>query len=117
MKTYENFGQWKKDQTKSTQVLIQALRKLVNSSGLPLTETVKWGNGCWVKKDLPILYIHSLDDGAQFGFFAGSKISDPKGLLEGKGKFVRFITVRSKDDIDSKYFVALIKRIIKVKYK
>lgn len=117
MKVYESFDAWKKAQKASAQLLIRALRKLVNDCGLPLEETVKWGNGAWTKKDLAILYIHVLSRGVQLGFFAGSKVADPKEVLEGKGKFVRFITIRSKTDIDAKYFTALIKKASKIKYR
>ena len=117
MTSYDSFDQWKNDQKKSSQALIQVLRKIVVDCSLPLVETVKWGNGCWIKGDLPILYIHALTDGVQFGFFAGSMITDPKEILEGKGKFVRFITVKSKDDVDAKYFAVLIKKATKIKYK
>lgn len=117
MKSYDSFNQWKADQAKSVQPLIQALRKLVNDCALPLTETVKWSNGCWVKDELPIVYIYAMKDSVQLGFFAGSLISDSKGLLEGKGKFVRFITIQAKADIDPKYFTALIKKAIKIKYR
>ena len=117
MKSYDNFDHWKKDQSKKAQVLIQALRKLVNDCSLPLIETVKWGNGCWIKGELPILYIYALKSEVQMGFFAGSQVADPKERLEGKGKFVRFITVSSKEDIDAKYFTALIKKAIKIKYR
>jgi len=117
MKSYSSFSLWKADQTKVAQPLIQALRKLVNDCDLPLTETVKWSNGCWVKDDLPIVYIYAMKDKVQLGFFAGSLVSDPRELLEGKGKFVRFITIQSKADIDAKYFTTLIKRAIKIKYR
>lgn len=117
MKSYESFDLWKKDQAKSLQPLIQSLRKLVNDCSLPLTETVKWGNGCWTKDDLPIVYLYAMKDGVQLGFFAGSMIADPKEMLEGNGKFVRFLPVYSKADIDAKYFTALIKKAIKIKYK
>jgi hypothetical protein len=117
MKSYDSFNLWKADQAKAVQPLIQALRKLVNDCDLPLTETVKWSNGCWVKDELPIVYIYAMKDKIQLGFFAGSLISDPKGILEGKGKFVRFITVQSKADIDPKYMTTLIKRAIKIKYR
>ncbi|MNY79743.1 hypothetical protein D3C86_2205120 [compost metagenome] len=66
---------------------------------------------------MPILYLYGMKDGVQLGFFAGSMITDSKKRLEGKGKYVRFITVESKTDIDAKYFTALIKKAIKIKYK
>ncbi len=117
MKHYDSLELWKKAQSKSNQTLIQQLRKLVKDTGLPLVETVKWGNGCWVKGDLPVIYSYAFADGIQLGFFAGSQIADPKNLLEGKGKFVRFIKIRSRDDIDTKYFTALIKKAVKINYK
>lgn len=117
MKNYKSFAKWKAAQSNTAQPLIQSLRKMVNDLKLPLDETVKWGNGCWVKGELPIVYLYGLKDGVQLGFFAGSMISDPKEYLEGKGKFVRFITVKSKDEIDAKYFATLIKRASKIKYR
>jgi hypothetical protein len=117
MKSYQSFAHWKRDQAKAAQPVIQKLRKLVNELGLPLSEDVKWGNGCWVKGDLPIVYLYAFKDGVQLGFFAGSLVVDPKRRLEGKGKYVRFITVKSKDDIDAKYFALLIKRAAKIKYR
>lgn len=117
MKHFESFDLWKSAQTKSNQSLIQALRKIVNSLSLPLAETVKWGNGCWVKNDLPIVYIYAGKKSVQLGFFAGSLIPDPKGILEGKGKFVRFITIHTKDEIDSKSILGFLKKAIRIKYK
>jgi hypothetical protein len=117
MKSYESFDQWKKDQSKSNQSLIQALRKLVNGCNLPLEESVKWGNGCWLYKGLPTVYLHSSDSCVQLGFFAGAMLSDHKKRLEGKGKFIRFIPIRSKEEIDESYFLALIKKAAKIKYK
>lgn len=58
MKSYDSFADWKADQSSSAQTLIQALRKVVNSCDLKLTEAFKWAGGCWVNKDnLPIVYI------------------------------------------------------------
>ena len=117
MKSYASFDLWKADQAKAVQPLIQALRKLVNDCGLPLEETVKWSNGCWVKDNLPIVYLYATQDKVQLGFFAGFLVSDPQEIFEGKGKCVRFITVEKKSDIDTKYFTTLIKRASKIKYR
>lgn len=117
MKAYASFDLWKKDQSKKNQALIAVLRKLVNSSGLPLEEAVKWSNGCWTQGKIPYVYIYAFKDGIQFGFLPGSSLKDPKGLLEGKGKHVRFIIIKSKSDIDGKYFTTLMKQAIKIKYR
>ncbi len=39
----------------------------------------------------------------QFGFYWGSLLADPKGLLEGKGKQYRFIRVVNKEDFPADY--------------
>jgi hypothetical protein len=45
----------------------------------------------------------------QFGFFYGSSLKDPKGLLEGKGRYVRHIKVHDASEIDRRAFAALLK--------
>ena len=44
-------------------------------------------------------YIAPLADRVQLGFEYGVHLSDPAGLLEGRGSQVRYVTVRSADDI------------------
>jgi hypothetical protein len=46
----------------------------------------------------------------QFGFFAGASLKDPKGLLEGKGQYVRHTKVRAPSEIDERAFAALLKQ-------
>jgi hypothetical protein len=46
----------------------------------------------------------------QFGFFHGATLKDPKGLLEGKGKYVRHTKVRHVSGIDERAFAALLKQ-------
>jgi hypothetical protein len=49
-------------------------------------------------------------DSVQFGFFAGSSLNDPHGLLHGEGKFVRHIKVRKGSDIDERAFEKLLRQ-------
>jgi hypothetical protein len=46
----------------------------------------------------------------QFGFFHGSALKDPKGLLEGKGQYVRHIKLRARSGIDEPAFAALLRQ-------
>jgi len=48
-----------------------------------------------------------------FGFYWGSKISDPKKILLGKGNQYRYILVKNKEDFPKVY----IKKLIKEAYK
>jgi hypothetical protein len=35
------------------------------------------------------------------GFFLGAELSDPEGLLEGTGKFMRHVKIRPDNDVDA----------------
>ena len=60
--------------------------------------------------DRPVAYVYSAEDYVQFGFFNGSSLKDPKGLLEGKGQYVRHTKVRSASKIDERALAALLKQ-------
>lgn len=112
MKSYESFDRWAEDQDPKHRKLIRVLRRLVNKTAPGLTETVKWGNGCWAGKEWPVIYIFGGYETLQFGFFGGSYLSDadPKRLLKGNGKFVRHIPVQTLRDIDETAFKRLIRK-------
>jgi len=110
MKTYASFDDYLKDQNPRNQAIIHALRRFVKRIEPGLSEAVKWGNGCWVDSNGPVAYVYSPTDYVQFGFFSGSSMKDPRGLLEGKGKYVRHVKVRDPSTIDERAFAALLRQ-------
>jgi hypothetical protein len=110
MKAYATFTLYLADQPPKNRTVIRALRKFVASIAPELEEAVKWGNGCWVKGKAPVAYVYSDKDHVQFGFIRGSSLKDPKGLLQGKGEYVRHVKVRTPKDIDEKAFGALLRQ-------
>ena len=110
MKRYATFDAYLADQTPKNQTIIKVLRKFVKKVAPRLEESVKWGNGCWVSGEGPVSYVYSGEDHVQFGFFNGSALRDPKGLLQGQGKFVRHIKLRKASDLDERAFGALLKQ-------
>lgn len=111
MKAYNSFAAWKKDQSPKNQKLITLLEKLIKKVAPSCTAIVKWGQGCWVQGDTPKIYIHTELDHIQFGFYAGSLLNDPQQLLVGTGKYVRYMKVRTVQDIDVEVFSYLIKQV------
>jgi len=110
MKAYASFDAYLEDQSAKNQKVIRALRRFVKRVAPKLTESVKWGNGCWVNDKGPVAYVYSDSDHVQFGFFRGASLEDPKGLLQGKGAYVRHTKVRRTADIDERAFAALLKQ-------
>lgn len=109
-KAYATFDLYLADQRPKNRTVIRALRAFVGRVAPDLEESVKWGNGCWLKGNAPVAYVYSAPDHVQFGFFRGSALSDPKGLLEGEGQYVRHVKVRKAADIDAKTFGALLRQ-------
>jgi len=110
MKTYGSFDDYLKAQSSKNQTIIRALRRFVRRAEPGLSEAVKWGNGCWVGRSGPVAYVYSAPGYVQFGFFRGSSLRDPRGLLEGKGAYVRHTKVRDPSRIDARAFAALLKQ-------
>ena len=110
MKTYGSLDEYVKDQSPKNQAIIRGLRRLVKRVEPGLSETVKWGNGCWVGSNGPVAYVYSAPEYVQFGFFRGSSLDDPRGLLEGKGRYVRHTKVREPSGINERSFAALLRQ-------
>lgn len=110
MKAYATFDLYLADQPPKNQGLIRALRRFVKRVAPQLEESVKWGNGCWLKGKEPISYVYSAAGYVQFGFIRGASLVDPRRLLEGDGQYVRHIKVRTLDDIDEAAFGALLRQ-------
>lgn len=60
----------------------------------------------------PVAFAHVEPDHVQFGFFAGAQLDDPRGLLEGRAKFVRHVKLRSAGDIDADALAALLRQAV-----
>jgi len=113
MKKYASFDDCLADQPAKSRSIIRALRRFVKRVEPGLVESVKWGNGCWLKGKAPVSYVYSAPDHVQFGFVRGSSLKDPRGLLEGNGQYVRHVKVRKPSDIDEDVFKALLRQAAK----
>lgn len=111
MKVYASFAEWKRDQSAKNKRLVSALSALVKKNAPEFTPTVKWGQGCWTLGEAPKVYIHAEPDHVQFGFYAGAKLRDPKGLLVGSGKHVRHVKVFGTKGIPREALVAFLRQV------
>lgn len=113
MRTHASFDDWEAAQEPGRLPVIRRLRELVKRAGPRLVESSKWGNGCWLAGDLPLLFLHAADDHLQFGFFGGALLNDPDGLLRGRAKFVRHVRIEGLDSIEEKALATLIRRAVR----
>ena len=112
MKAYASFAEWKRDQSAKNQKLITTLSQLVEETARDFTPTVKWGQGCWTLNQAPKIFIHAEPDHVQFGFYAGSRLKDPEGLLVGSGKHVRHVKVFTREGVPRDALIDLIEQVL-----
>jgi hypothetical protein len=115
MKAYASFDEYVAGQKPKNRAIIAALREFVKRVEPGLNEAVKWGNGCWVGKKGPVAYVYSATGYVQFGFFRGSSLKDPAGLLEGEAAYVRHVKVRDPSGIDERAFAALLRQAARLR--
>jgi len=70
------------------------------------------GQGCWLNDKTPKVYCHTKEEYIELGFYGGSSLKDPNGLLEGKGKFVRHVKIHTLKDIDEAACTQLILQVV-----
>ena len=90
MKKYASFDDYLDDQPPKNRSIIRALRRFVKRVEPGLEESVKWGNGCWVKgkcrrKSLMCTRRRTTSNSA---LYVALQLKDPRGLLEGNGQYV-----------------------------
>jgi len=87
--------------------LAENLRSLVKSTLPDVIETVKWGNITYMLNDKNLVWLLFYKDHVDFGFFNGARL-DSK-LLEGTGKGLRHIKIKTSPDINKPEFRRLMK--------
>ena len=89
------------------------LRSLIRKAALNATECIKWGTPNY-EKNGPICSIRTGKGfvALQFGQI-GTSLKDPDGLLEGTGKAMRHVKIRSKTDLKKQLFTSWIKQAAK----
>jgi hypothetical protein len=57
-------------------------------------------------------YVNAFTAHVNVGFFLGAELADPKGLLEGAGKFMRHVKLRPGPEVDA----TALKKLIETAY-
>lgn len=112
MKSYATFDDYLAAQSLENRSIIRELRRIVNRTAPELVESVKWGNGCWLKGKVPVAYVHAEQAFVQFGFMLGSRLKDPCRLLAGSGRYVRYVSIFDAAETFESELVDLLRQAI-----
>jgi hypothetical protein len=88
--------------------LLTELRNLIKTAVPEARETLKWNMPVYaVTRNF--CYLRVGQGYASLGFYDATALPDEKGLLEGTGKKVRHVKVRSRRDIHRRIFTRWLK--------
>ncbi len=97
----------------SLRSVAEALRQLILESEPDLSESIKWGNPVYEKQG-KVCYLASTKAYVSLGFFNGAALTDPEGFIEGTGKKMRHVKVRSSEDIRNELFSSWVREAIRL---
>jgi hypothetical protein len=98
---------WKQDVAKE-------LRELIHSASRELTEEVKWGWPCYTAAGKCVCGFMDMKTSVNFVLYQGAELDDPDGLIEGTGKSMRHVKLRSTEDIRKQAFTRFVKKSVKL---
>ena len=82
--------------------------ELMRQCGDDVRELLHDGHPTACVGDAAFGYVNAFTAHVNVGFFRGAELSDPAGLLEGTGKFMRHVKLRPGSEIDTAALIDLI---------
>jgi len=96
---------------------VRGLRSFVKKCVPGTNETVNaWGIPTFERKD-PFCFFMVGKNHVTFGFHSGVSLDDPEGLLEGTGKNIRHVKLRTLDDVEQRGLKNLVQAAARLKGK
>lgn len=93
--------------------LARELRAVIRKAVPKASETIKWGMPVY-ETDRLVCAVRAKNDYVALQFYAsGSDLDDPRGLLEGSGKKMRHVKIRSESDVRRQLFTSWIRQAAK----
>lgn len=83
--------------------IVSNLRELVMEVAPEAQEAFKWSQPVYEYHG-PFSYIKVFNNHINFGFWRGVDLKDPGGILQGSGKKMRHVSIKSLEDIQREWF-------------
>ena len=99
---------WLEVQPNDLGVIAQSWFAVMRRCGTDVRELMHDGYPTVCVEDAPFAYVGVFKDHVNVGFFQGATLSDPANLLQGAGKYMRHVKVRTDVALDGRSLEALI---------
>lgn len=104
----DSIEQWFGSLPDSQKQVLEQVRRIIGSAVPDAVEEFKWSRPCYSLDGHLFCYLQSTKKHAVLGFQKGATLTDPNERLEGSGKEMRHIKLKSSDEIDEPYFRAML---------
>lgn len=91
--------------------IMEAVRQLIHAAVPGVNEEFKWSRPVY-RSTKDFAYLKSAKAYVSFGFMEAGKLHDPDGRLEGTGKDMRHIKLRTLADVDEKLLKGWLKALV-----
>ena len=99
---------WMKEHSGELGEIAQHWFGVMRERGDDVRELLHDGHPTACVVDAAFAYVNAFTAHVNVGFFRGAELSDPAGLLEGPGKYMRHVKLRPDSDIDTTALCKLI---------
>ena len=89
------------------------VRRIVLGAAAGITEELKWGTP-WFSKNGRLCYLMANQEHVTFGFAKGSSLKDADHILEGTGKSMRHVKLRTVADLRPRRFAQWVREAIRL---
>lgn len=99
---------WMREHSGDSGLIAQRWFEVMRSCGDDVRELLHDDQPTACVADAAFGYVDAFTAHMNVGFFRGAELDDPKGLLEGTGKFMRHVKLRAGVDVDAVALTRLI---------
>jgi hypothetical protein len=100
-------------QPPETAATIEALRRAVRRAAPDGVESIKWGQPVY-EQNGPFAYIRAAKEHVTFGFWRGTQVADPEGLLTGGGDVMRHMKIANGEPIRDTAIEAMVRDAVRL---
>src|SRR5437763_16561032 len=94
-------GLWMHKHSEELGVIARRWFEVMRNCGTDVRELLHDGHPTACVGDAAFAYVNAFKAHVNVGFFRGAEIDDPKGLLEGTGKFMRHVKILPGQFVDA----------------
>ena len=99
---------WMKEHSDELGTIAKYWFDVMRDCGDDVRELLHDGHPTACVADAAFAYVNAFKAHVNVGFFCGAELTDPSGLLEGTGKFMRHVKLRPEGGVDATALLKLI---------